>query len=368
MLIEKYRPGTFLERGVAVPFTTPMLIGARARPGEREDIELIVPNPSGGRGVYMFSWSALSQFCQPTLHDLALTDRVASIRPITPSAIRRAAESVAAEGLAGHAVATLATKALERDQQAGLLTNFRLLIGLMQQIEAPAPGQLPLERENPLQLQTRARRAIGLFAPKIGMDGDQVANALEELAQAYTRLGVGGPNEQAHLPRLLVELRRFRREMSIWAAAHDGPTHEMSLQIAAQADSTVELAQPMIAAAHTRAANVVQLLREHLIAPDKLAAELARPDWLLDGWEMVCLRWRATAPDEREAVIEELAAMLPPIPEEAAEWGLDLNVDLDRNWLRKVRSGHDWRSGILAFHAIERGEETLRLTYAGDPA
>ncbi len=38
-----FLPTTFLERGVAVPFTTPLLAGSRTRPGERNQLELIVP-------------------------------------------------------------------------------------------------------------------------------------------------------------------------------------------------------------------------------------------------------------------------------------------------------------------------------------
>ncbi len=366
MLIEKYRPGTFLERGVAVPFTTPMLIGSRARPGEREGLELVVPNPSGGRGVYLFDWSGIAQFCQPSLYDLALTERVAAMRSVTPASIRRAAEMVAAGGLAGREVADAATWALRHEQQSGLLANFTLLIGLMQQIEAAKPGQIPLECENPAQLQQRARHAIAIFAPKIGMDGDQVANELEELADIFVRVGVGAAANQAHLPRLLAKLKRFRGELSAWAATTNSPVGDVARQIAAQAASTIETAEPMIAAAQARTNDVVQLLRDNFSAPIKLAGEIARPDWLLDGWEFVCLRWHAAADEDRETVIEELAALLPAIPDEAEKWGLGALVEFDRSWLRKVQSGHDWRTGILAFQAIARGEETLRLAYAGD--
>ena len=50
----RYEPATFLDRGVTVPFTTPMLMGARARPREdREGLEVIIANPSGTSGVYI---------------------------------------------------------------------------------------------------------------------------------------------------------------------------------------------------------------------------------------------------------------------------------------------------------------------------
>src|SRR6516165_10382513 len=101
--IRQYHPATFLERGVAIPFTTPLLYGTRARPSERHGTELIVPNPSGGRGVYVLSWGAVSQLCQPTLHDQIFNERIAGLVAVTPTAIRRVARDIAMEGLAGEA-------------------------------------------------------------------------------------------------------------------------------------------------------------------------------------------------------------------------------------------------------------------------
>jgi len=368
VLIDKFPPGTFLERGVAVPFTTPMLIGTRARPAGNAGIELIMPNPSGGRGTYLFNWADLSQFCQATLHDLALTERVEGLRMITPSSIRRAANEVGAEGLAGREVAEAAKRALQTQRQSSLLTNFSLLTGLMRQIEAPDAKLLPLEREDPARLEQRARRAIALFAPQLGLDGGQIANMLEELADMFLRVGVGATAASAHLPALVVELRRFRAGLAEWADQQGGPSADLAFQIAGQAEFTIRSALPLIARTQARGGNMVQLLRDYLAAPVKLAVELARPDWLLDGWELVCLRWRASLPAERETVIAELATMLPAIPAEAAEWGLNWEQDFDRSWLRKVRSGYDWRNGLMAFRAVERGEKMLELAYAAGAA
>jgi hypothetical protein len=74
--VESFLPATFLERGVAVPFTTPQLNGARARPGERRPLELIIPNPSGGRGVYILPLEGIHDFCTLTINDRRLADGI----------------------------------------------------------------------------------------------------------------------------------------------------------------------------------------------------------------------------------------------------------------------------------------------------
>ena len=93
--VQPYHPTTFLERGVSIPFTTPMLGGARARPGGRpgngQALELIVPNPSGGRGVYIMPWQSITTLCRPTLHDKVFNTRIGGLAAVTPAVIRRIA-------------------------------------------------------------------------------------------------------------------------------------------------------------------------------------------------------------------------------------------------------------------------------------
>ena len=119
----------------------------------------------------------------------------------------------------------------------------------------------------------------------------------------------------------------------------------------------------MVAASQQRAFDVTRLLRDYSIAPAKLCADFARTDWLLDGWQLLCARWRATSAGQYDEIIEELAAMLPPMPTEVLEWGYQLGPALERNYCRKIQAGHDWRSGLLAFQGIERGEQALRLIF-----
>ena len=62
-----FLPTTFLERGVTVPFTTPMLIGARARPGKRAPLELM---PNVGRACaefYILPLGNISGLRKPTV-------------------------------------------------------------------------------------------------------------------------------------------------------------------------------------------------------------------------------------------------------------------------------------------------------------
>src|SRR5487761_2683842 len=96
-LVQSFHPATFLERGVALPFTTPALANTRGRPGERGGFEMIVPNPSGGRGVYIIGWDGVRQFCRPTVHDTRLAARLAVLPAVTQRG-ERGAQAGAASG------------------------------------------------------------------------------------------------------------------------------------------------------------------------------------------------------------------------------------------------------------------------------
>jgi hypothetical protein len=80
-----YEPASFLDRGVALPFTTPLLFGARARAAsDHSGLEVIIANPSGGKGVYILPWGAIPQICVPTLHDRRLWRLLRDKKLLTP--------------------------------------------------------------------------------------------------------------------------------------------------------------------------------------------------------------------------------------------------------------------------------------------
>jgi hypothetical protein len=192
-----YFPATFLERGVATPFTTPDLAGTRVRPGQRVPLELLVPNLSGARGVYILPWTDIQALCRPTLHDLRLIDVVAEQRYITPADIRTAALQVAHEGLAGREAAAAARACRSADQRGLLDTYFELLLTLLPQVEPQAGEARPPEQDTLAGLETRTRAAMAVVAPELGLTVHEMARLLEEIAALYMHLGVGAQRARA---------------------------------------------------------------------------------------------------------------------------------------------------------------------------
>ncbi len=367
--IHGYQPSTFLERGVVVPYTTPHLAGGRVRPGERAGLELIVPNLSGGRGVYVLPLEGVQALCSPTLHDRALNARIAGLRAVTPSAIRLAARDIAAEGLAGEEVATSAAMTLAAEQQLGLLAHLELLLELLRQVEPRHAGWTPPDQRDPEQLGRRARVVLASLSPQTGRSAEAMMGVLEELAQVFSAVGVGRQTPAARLSGLIRLLDDLRLQMQRW---HTEPGREGATEaeiIAGTAGLTLAAARTTLHEARAALGNLPQLMQRWLTEPDTVGRLVARPEWLLDGWERIGLLWCAADEHiDRKQTLGEMAALVPTIPREASDWvgGLDMEAESKRH-RRKVALGEDWRTGITVTDLVARNEK-LRAMSPGGPA
>jgi hypothetical protein len=317
-----------------------------------------VPNPSGGRGVYILPWSGVRELCKPTVHDTRLQQKISTLRGVTPGLIRNAARDVAAEGLAGREALAAAGSTVETDRQDRMLANFLLLMAMVEQVQpAGAAAQAP-DRTRLHELEARAKQIIAELAPQVGWPAESIASGLEELAGIFMGVGVGAFAEQARIPRLLEHLCAIRAETATWAQENADDSGGLAAMAASAASLTITCAHATLADAHDLTHDVAGLIRDFGQAPEIIGARVARSDWLLDGWEQICLLWRSTAePAGRRAVLYEIASLIPVIPKEASDW-VDTPVDSEgQNRFRKtVTLNEDWRTGSAVFDRLGRNE------------
>ncbi len=356
-----YQPTTFLERGASVPFTTPMLDGARVRPADRIGLELIVSNPAGGRGSYILPWTDMGALCRPTVHDVQLTERIASLRSITPATIRRASKEIASQGLAGRAACQAASTALAMERESMVMTNFQLLLRLVQQEEPPGTASILPEDERPADLERRARRTIAAIAPRLGQDAGEIGASLEALATLYDPIGLGPRSAPARLPHAIGRLKLLRQEAATLPTGADEHAPALLEMLVDTADVTLALAERALLDARSTAGHVTAMLIAWRTAPIELSRTLARADWLMDGWERIGQLWSADpSPAGRRDVLEEIASLLPVIPREAGECsGVRIEVHTIVYVRRMIRGHHDWRTGLCVQDIIARNEALL---------
>jgi hypothetical protein len=360
-LLETHHPTTFIERGVSVPFTTPLLLGARVRPSHRHNIEVIVPNPSGGRGVYIAPWSGISAMCRPTVHDTRLFQLIAERHGITPASIRAAAQIVAAQGLAGREAAAAAALAQATDQRDRVTTLIALLVAMVQQID-PSRAVAPPPLNTPRDIESYAAHAATLLAPRLDRSTAAIFTDLEHLAQVFAAVGLEGQDPPARVCRLLAEIRRFRTDAAGWASETADRSGVQARLAVAVADVAIGSTEAILADEWAGAKDIIGLLAAWAAAPHEVARRLTHVEWLVDGWEQICLIWRiASSKAARRVALAEIALLMPILPKEAAVW-LKGRVDIelvDKRTL-SIRAGADWRTG-MQFDRTARNEALRAL-------
>ncbi|MDF1585380.1 hypothetical protein [Marinimicrococcus flavescens] len=354
------RPATFAERGVAVPFTTPVMNHARIRPSRSGHGELLVPNPSGARGLYVLPLDGAERTFSLTVHDRLLLEELSRVQALTPQEIRHASRRVAMMGTAGREAARAATEAGERDQTERLLVNVLLLDRLFRQT-----GFMDFDwRRIALQkrdIRERLRGEVGRLGPQLGMRADEILNMLEEISIHAATVGLPDVGFVSRAQTALKMLGRFDEELRAWAALETGAHRETANLVMDCASFTLQHGRSAIDKAHAILADVIGLVRTWRANSETIAERLALAEWLLDGWQQIAAIWEASRHEERPArrmTLGEIASMLPVLPKDAVKHLDDAAAPAIQSHRRRwVRLHEDWRTGsIVAADATQRNE------------
>lgn len=361
--IQYPRPASFLERGVAVPFTTPQLAGARIRPAERTGTEFVVPNPAGGRGVYILTWTGVRQLCRPTVHDTLLHRRIARLAVMSPAGVRAAARQLAAEGLAGKEATLAAAASVERERKELILVNFLMLVTLMEQVE-PAGLRISADTEHTPEIDRRAQRIVAHVGAGIGRTPAQIGDDLEALSGLFVPIGLRAEIPPARLPKLTHRLTTTADGLSAWAERFkDDSRAGLAASLSRSASVTTRCA----AAAHGEALDLIDsmigLLQLWAADPTEVRKLISRPEWILDGWERFCLLWEtAKTISTQSAALLEMAQLVPMLPKEGTTFGQERSeLEKLEPGLRTAQLNTSWRGGGALQGLIARNERLQGL-------
>jgi hypothetical protein len=345
-----YQPATFLDRGVTVPFTTPFLLGARIRPTDtRAGLEVVITNPSGGRGNYIVPWGALPEICSPTLHDRRLWQRLSDQAVVSPPTVRETARAVAAEGLAGREAAAAVQRALTEDGAARMRANFLLLLDLIRRTETREEAVVPPQSDTPVQIELRAKRAVARFAPRLGVSPEIIAAWLEAIASAFCGVGIPGDPSPTRTRALVAGLQAMVGEIELWVAQSLDPSEQHAAVLVMDAARlTLACATAAFRDLDGLLSDTPTLLRAWREEATDLGRRASRPDWLLDGWQVITELWRDADPALRQGALWEMALLAPVMPREVEDWvGIEEDWDRPTRMRRVVRANEDWRSGRM---------------------
>jgi hypothetical protein len=344
--LKTYLPSTFAERGVLVPFTTPLLAGARARSRWRDGAEVLLPKPSGGSGLYVFPWQSVTQLCRATVHDRQLNKRLGALTDITPATVRHAAREVAIEGFAGREAQSAGETAVQLDQQAKALCSFLMLLALQERLQPQGLDLARVAAPAP-DLQAAAQRAVMAHAAQLGLSPDVLPLHLKQAGEVFSGVGVIGSSQHTRVLILLDMFGQLHEEITAWTRERAHGSGELGGMVAEVVGATLTCAAITLREARAATQDVVMLLRQWAANRTQLRHIAERPEWLLDGWEQICQLWNAAENHAaRVAALQEIAMLVPVLPKETGDW---VRISIQANSLFTYRNTvlvrEDWRSG-----------------------
>ena len=179
------------------------------------------------------------------------------------------------------------------------------------------------------------------------------------MGAAFASIGVEREGPTARVPRLLIRLAEARADIACWLLANPQDDMEpLGRAVTGTMAGARDGAEAMLAQTRATLADPVKLLQSWVANPDDAAGLVARCDWLLDGWEHICLVWKVADLDSsRRAALLEMMQSLPVWPREVNDWLRGQIPPETMNLACRVVSRNDaWRSGAAALALIERNE------------
>lgn len=355
-----WKPATFLERGVAVPFTTPIIAQARCRPDKRGNVEMIVPNPSGGDGNYVMPLAAIANFCTPSLHDQFLLEQLETIEHITPAAIRTIASEAAMQGFAGRLAAKAAKQRLAESESL-LMMNYLVLFA--KAVQAAGDNKATwrnLNMEDP-KIRARTKRLIGDFAPKLGMAPDKLLDELEAISRAVAFTGCGEPAIPSPATRQLDQLRVFTKTVNAWQKT-SSELRQLPGLIVNSANLTIDQTEKAISRSRRLTEDVAKMMKIWRSDRKACLEHFGLADWMLDGWQHICALWQSVEEHDSNVkwqTIQTIAELVPLLPTEADKWlGPNTPTLMTSSQSdRRVRLNEDWRTGTVRINSREHQEQ-----------
>lgn len=357
--LEDYRPATFLERGVATPFTTPVLASARVRPSQRMKLEFVIANPAGGQGWYVMPWEGLTTLSKVSVHDVLLFEHIGKLELITPYAIRTAARTVAVSGAAGRAALKAARIADQKDEEDRLVANFLLIMRLLKDSGMKDLDWRSLDPTD-RNLKVKMRSYIETLQPVLGAPPETIYMWLEELSAVAAPVGFAGKEYPARLQTTYEALKNFCRTMKSFANTDATDAGAAARFIAEVAEHTVDIAEATFIDCHAELNDFKQLLRNWSANRGRVLERFGRPDWLLDGWQSICAIWEDAVNggrDAQRAAAVEIQRLVPVMPKEVTDWVNGASTG-EQAWKfhRWVKANIDWRTGAAALDRTARNE------------
>ncbi|NYZ16436.1 hypothetical protein HL658_28165 [Azospirillum sp. RWY-5-1] len=358
--LTNFAPSTFEERGAAVGFTTPTLAQTRVRQDERGNLEVLIPNISEGRGVYVVAWKSLPLAFPMTVHDRCLQDILMKSGGCSPDDLRKATLETARFGLAGPNAADAAEAAMRDDEEQRLLINYQLITEVLKAVGLDA-GQILKAGLGSAQGEKLTRDSMTRAAKSLGIDATELYTRVAELALFMEPVGLPTSPKPARLRRMAKELQKFHDTMTEWSTTTKSEAGPIGGFCAEVAEHTLNHVRHVVTRLDQSVSAFELLLRQWEAKRKEVKAACTRLSWLLDGWDYITALWadaHGRSRHEQDMAVHDIFRIIPLLPRDEGRIDFSLEAGKVLTANRKiVRAYVDWRTGQLDADLVQRIEQ-----------
>ncbi len=314
---EKFWPLTFSERGVLVPFTTPLLAAGRIRGKDLKTAEILMPGLAGGRGTYVIPWKSVPEMFKLTVHDRALHEAICEAPDFSPREIRMAALRVAQLGLAGRAASGSARALLQREDSLELVARFFLTLRI---VERMATEPLTLAELGTTPGQKKAGRILAGIAGSLGWTYDDLHERIDIWSKTVSQVGLSEMPAEAMARKLINRLKPLGDQFLEW---RKGETEDQ-IDGAADAQLASDISRETWRLATEYATDIdvtvkqpAESLRNWTVTLRATERAVQKLLWILDGWEQVVKLWDQASHrprEEQRSMLRDVVRHLPVVP------------------------------------------------------
>lgn len=314
---EKFWPLTFSERGVLVPFTTPLLAAGRIRGKDLKTAEILMPGLAGGRGTYVIPWKSVPEMFKLTVHDRALHEAICEAPDFSPREIRLAALRVAQLGLAGRAASGSARALLQREDSLELVARFFLTLRI---VERMATEPLTLAELGTTPGQKKAGRILAGIAGSLGWTYDDLHERIDIWSKTVSQVGLSEMPAEAMARKLINRLKPLGDQFLEWGK---GETEDQ-IDGAADAQLAADISRETWRLATEYATDIDVTVKQPAESLRNWDGTLRTTErtvhkllWILDGWEQVVKLWDQASHrprEEQRSMLRDVVRHLPVVP------------------------------------------------------
>jgi hypothetical protein len=327
--------------------------------------ELVLMGASGKLGRTIIPGQEVPSVHGITVHDLFLWRRLRELPALSPEPIRVAALDTTLEGWRGRAAMAWAEEQKTADATALRRMFFLLLTDLIRRTELPGEAKVPPEQETLMYLRPRIGRAVARIARRFNTTTEKIEASLEGLAGVFMPLGKAHDAVIGHTRRAYAELNAFAQDLDRWMVAPRDNARGLNAEfLLRRAQLALTCAKASISELDRVLEDTTILLRAWQRDQQSVQRRAERPEWLLNGWDIIIALWQQSEPSDRAAVIWEMNHLVPELPKEVEGWsGFPAGAATLRLEAPAHVQGLDWRcSRPLAFTA--RNESLLAGAHA----